>query len=63
MLGSGPSSTTDVNALMDYYRSDALLVLKCLILQRQNPKKWSELMDMQSHEEDRQGTELHEYEL
>lgn len=61
MLGSPPpNSSADVAALMDYYRSDALLVLKCLILQRQNPKKWQELMDMQSHEEDRQGTELHE---
>ena len=60
MLGPGPNAPSDVNDLIDYYRTDALLVLKCLILQRQNPKKWSELMDMQSHEEDRQGTELHE---
>ncbi|XP_065370045.1 SET domain-containing protein SmydA-8 [Calliphora vicina] len=60
MLGSGPKPAGDMNALLDYYRSDALLVLKCLILQRQNTKKWSELMDMQSHEEDRQGTELQE---
>ncbi|TMW49774.1 hypothetical protein DOY81_005131 [Sarcophaga bullata] len=60
MLGPGPNASGDVNDLIDYYRTDALLVLKCLMLQRQNPKKWSELMDMQSHEEDRQGTELHE---
>lgn len=59
MLGPGPTSS-DPRSLMDYYRSDALVVLKCLLLQRQNPKKWSELMDMQSHEVERIGSELHE---
>ncbi|XP_018791987.1 PREDICTED: protein msta [Bactrocera latifrons] len=58
MLGPGPASS-DPRSLMDYYRSDALVVLKCLLLQRQNPKKWTELMDMQSHEVERIGSELH----
>ncbi|XP_067627112.1 SET domain-containing protein SmydA-8 [Eurosta solidaginis] len=58
MLGPGPASC-DPCSLIDYYRSDALVVLKCLLLQRQNPKKWAELMDMQSHEEERVGSELH----
>ncbi|XP_037944727.1 SET domain-containing protein SmydA-8-like [Teleopsis dalmanni] len=57
-LGPGPTGT-DPHSLLDYYRSDALVVLKCLLLQRSSPKKWTELMDMQSHEKEREGSELH----
>lgn len=62
-LGPGPrtKASGDITALTNYYRADALLVLKCLLLQKQNPKKWKKLMDMQSHEEDRKGSELQEY--
>ncbi|XP_058984762.1 SET domain-containing protein SmydA-8-like [Musca domestica] len=59
-LGPGPKTTSDIKAMTDYYRPDALLVLKCLLLQKQNPKKWKKLMKMQSHEEDREGSELQE---
>lgn len=62
-LGPGPKTTSDIKAMTDYYRPDALLVLKCLLLQKQNPKKWKKLMKMQSHEEDREGSELQEYVL
>lgn len=48
---------------MDYYRIDALVVLKCLMLQKKFPKKWSQLMDMQSHENERLGSELYQYVL
>uniref|UniRef100_A0A1B0B1W6 MYND-type domain-containing protein n=1 Tax=Glossina palpalis gambiensis TaxID=67801 RepID=A0A1B0B1W6_9MUSC len=57
-LGPGPAKKED--CLSNYYRTDALLVLKCLMLQKQNPKKWHDLLDMQSHEEERKGTELQE---
>ncbi|XP_055836503.1 SET domain-containing protein SmydA-8 [Episyrphus balteatus] len=59
MLGNGPANR-DIKSLNDYYRSDSLFVLKCLLLQVQNTKKWSELMDMQSHEEERLNTELYQ---
>lgn len=60
-LGKGPNSTDNMKSLRDYYRTDALVVLKCLMLQKTNPKKYSELMDMQSHEEERLGSELYVY--
>lgn len=59
-LGAGPKPPNDIKAMTNFYRTDALLVLKCLLLQKQNPKKWSKLMNMQSHEEERKGSELHE---
>ncbi|XP_032570769.1 SET domain-containing protein SmydA-8 [Drosophila sechellia] len=59
-LGSGSPTRADTRSLNDYFRGDALLVLKCLLLQRQSPTKWSALLEMQSHEEERKGTELHE---
>ncbi|XP_017864779.1 PREDICTED: protein msta [Drosophila arizonae] len=59
-LGNAPKSKTDVRALVDYYRHDALLVLKCLLLQQQHPDRWRALLEMQSHEEERLGTELHQ---
>lgn len=59
-LGSGPPPRSNVRSLNDYFRGDALLVLKCLLLQRQNPAKWTALLEMQSHEEERRGTELYE---
>lgn len=37
----------------DYYRTDVLLALKCLSLQTKNPKKFQELMELESHEEAR----------
>ncbi|EDV42770.1 uncharacterized protein Dana_GF16861 [Drosophila ananassae] len=58
-LGPTPGARADNRTLNDYFRGDALLVLRCLLLQRQNPAKWTALLEMQSHEEERQGTELH----
>lgn len=42
----------------DFYRHDALLVLRCLLLQRKQPERWKALLEMQSHEEERLDTEL-----
>lgn len=58
-MGSAPTGRTDARSLNDHFRGDALLVLKCLLLQRQSPEKWAALLEMQSHEEERKGTELH----
>ncbi|EDW60375.1 SET domain-containing protein SmydA-8 [Drosophila virilis] len=57
-LGTAPTAKSDARALHDYYRHDALLVLKCLLLQRQQPERWQALLEMQSHAEERLGTEL-----
>ncbi|XP_043662046.1 SET domain-containing protein SmydA-8 [Drosophila teissieri] len=59
-LGSGSTTRGDTRSLNDYFRGDALLVLKCLLLQRQCPTKWFALLEMQSHEDERRGTELHD---
>ena len=60
MLGPGPERHDDPKSLLDYYRTDALIVLKCLLLQWNTPKKWTDLMNMQSHEIEREGSELYE---
>ncbi|XP_016966660.1 SET domain-containing protein SmydA-8 [Drosophila biarmipes] len=62
VLGLGPRLPphSDSRFLNDHFRGDALLVLKCLLLQRQNPAKWAALLEMQSHEKERRGTELYE---
>lgn len=57
-LGNAPKAKADVRVLVDYYRHDALLVLKCLLLQQHQPERWQMLLEMQSHEEERLGTEL-----
>ncbi|KAH8285009.1 hypothetical protein KR054_003933 [Drosophila jambulina] len=59
-MGPAPTGRADARTLNDHFRGDALLVLKCLLLQRQSPEKWAALLEMQSHEEERKGTELHE---
>ncbi|XP_060654179.1 SET domain-containing protein SmydA-8 [Drosophila nasuta] len=57
-LGNAPGAKSDVRGQHDYFRHDALLVLKCLLLQRSQPERWKALLEMQSHEEERLGTEL-----
>jgi hypothetical protein len=51
--GLGVKHESDYSAMRDYYRTDVLLALKCLLLQLRLPKKFHELMDLQSHEEAR----------
>uniref|UniRef100_A0A6P7GLW2 SET domain-containing protein SmydA-8-like n=1 Tax=Diabrotica virgifera virgifera TaxID=50390 RepID=A0A6P7GLW2_DIAVI len=38
-----------INGLHDFYRQDALLVLRCLLLQNKHPKKFAQLMEMEGH--------------
>ncbi|XP_055380294.1 uncharacterized protein LOC129611259 [Condylostylus longicornis] len=58
-LGPGPTDSNSLKSLMDYYRADSLFVLKCLLLQWKQPKKWEDLLNMQSHEDERLGSELY----
>lgn len=52
--------TEDPNAFKDFYRTDALLTLKCLMLQVQKPKKWQQIMALESHEKKRKGTKVYQ---
>lgn len=47
--------------ITEFYRHDALLPLRCLLLQKLDPVKWKVLLDMQSHMECRTpGTEAYD---
>lgn len=60
-FGRSPLKTNeDPEAVIDFYRSDALFALKCLMLQLHKPKKWEELMRLESHLEERKGTPYYE---
>lgn len=52
-VGKGPANKTDFRSIQGYYRSDALLALKIVLLQRKNPKKFKALMEMESNEKNR----------
>jgi SET domain len=52
-IGRGPACRTDIRAINEYYRTDSLLALKILLLQRKNPKKFKGLMEMESNEKNR----------
>ncbi|CAH0588907.1 unnamed protein product [Chrysodeixis includens] len=51
----------ELNNMADYYRHDALLPLRGVMLQKTDPEGWNKLMEMQSHIECRMpGTEAYE---
>lgn len=47
---------TNIKLLLDHYRSEALLTLRCTLLQLKYPQKWKQLLELESHDEDRKGT-------
>lgn len=52
-IGKGPANRTDIKSINDYFRNDALLALKILLLQRKNPKKFKAIMEMESNDKNR----------
>ncbi|XP_066261852.1 SET domain-containing protein SmydA-8-like [Euwallacea similis] len=49
-----------INGLHDFYRQDSLLPLRCLLLQHRQPKKFAQLLKMESHQEKRgEDTEIY----
>lgn len=52
-IGKGPVNRTDIRSIKDYFRSDALIALKILLLQRKNPRKFKALMEMESNDKNR----------
>lgn len=59
-VGKPPTLEIDPKVVLDYYRTDALLALRCLGLQRSRPKQWKQLMEMESHINDRKNTPFYE---
>ncbi|XP_044738752.1 SET domain-containing protein SmydA-8-like [Chrysoperla carnea] len=51
-----------VNKLDDFYRSYALTPLRCLLLQKRDPKKWKQLIEMESHI-DKRGPDTEIYQI
>ncbi len=49
-LGKGPRDKMNLKSIKEYYRSDILIALKILILQRKNPKKFKAIMEMEGNE-------------
>lgn len=55
-IRSVPKRSGDVVQLRDFYRSDALLTLRCLLLQWRYPERWNTIMKLESHAKQRIGT-------
>lgn len=55
--GGGGGSVQDA---LEFYRSDALLALRSVLLQRWAPEKWEQLLRLESHEAERMGTSYYE---
>ncbi|CAH0564026.1 unnamed protein product [Brassicogethes aeneus] len=49
----GLRDVTAINGLHEFYRQDALLALRCLLLQKRHPKRFAQLLEMESHMERR----------
>lgn len=57
----GPSpKTSDMETLAKFYRSDALLTLRCLLLQWKYPDRWNKVQQLESHDQQRLGTRYFE---
>lgn len=60
-IRSNPKATENIDALFDYYRSDALFTLRCLLLQWRYPDRWNKILKFESHDEQRVGTRYYKY--
>ncbi|XP_055534616.1 SET domain-containing protein SmydA-8 isoform X2 [Wyeomyia smithii] len=59
-LGGGPKPRDDPEAILDYYRYDSLLVLKCLALQVIDRNRFDQMMQLESHYAARKGTQFYQ---
>lgn len=57
----GPNQASGIEALANFYRSDMLLILRCLLLQWKYPDRWAKIMQLESHDEQRVGTRYYKY--
>ncbi|XP_055625956.1 SET domain-containing protein SmydA-8 isoform X2 [Toxorhynchites rutilus septentrionalis] len=58
-MGGGPKPKDNPDAIFDYYRYDALIVLKCLALQIRNKAAFDQMMELESHYSARKGTQYY----
>lgn len=56
-----PSRSSSTDILTNYYRSDILLTLRCLLLQWKYPDRWKKIMKLESHDQQRLGTPYYKY--
>ncbi|XP_070502422.1 SET domain-containing protein SmydA-8-like [Chironomus tepperi] len=54
--GLGIQCDSDYSAIRDYFRTDVLFAMKCLLLQIRHPKKFEQLIQLEGHVEDRKDT-------
>lgn len=54
--GLGVKHDSDYNAIRDYFRSDVLFALKCMLLQLRQPKKFEQLIQLEGHVDARKVT-------
>jgi hypothetical protein len=55
--GLGVKHDSDYDAVRDYFRTDVLFALKCLVLQQNHVKKFEQLMQLEGHVDARKATE------
>lgn len=55
-LRRGPSQGADIKTLCNFYRSDILLILRCILLQWKYPDRWAKVNQLESHDQQRLGT-------
>lgn len=58
--GPRPQDTTDPKEFLNFYRSDALMALRCIMLQHYFPDKWMKVQAFESHDQQRIGTKYYE---
>lgn len=61
-FGKSPYKNKEENpeAFLDFYRSDTLFALKCMMLKVKKPKKWEALMELEAHEAERKKSPYYE---
>lgn len=53
----GPNrESSNREALCNFYRSDVLIILRCVLLQWKYPDRWATIMNLESHDQQRIGT-------
>lgn len=59
-MRSPPSSMENVAQFRDFYRSEIILTLRCLLLQWRFPDRWKTMLKLESHVKQRIGTRYYQ---
>lgn len=60
-IRSVPQSNDNIVKLRDFFRSEALLTLRCLLLQWRHSDRWDTIMKLESHDKQRTGTRYYKW--